>query len=101
MVSTLLNDQHSEAHSLALAAVWQRRNPWTRTDSARYLNDRGPALLAHLRRSPGRWPESCPKALGDWLKLNAVPLFDHAHASLAARRSDDARDALVPSDLLP
>lgn len=78
-----------------------RRKPWTRTESARWLNDCGPALLAHLRRSPGRWPESCPKQMGDWLKINATPLFDHAHAALAARKTDEARDALGPTDLLP
>lgn len=81
--------------------AWIRRKPWTRTETARFLNDRSPALLAHLRRSPGRWPEICPKFMGDWLKVNALPLFDHAHAALAARRSDEARDTLGPTQLLP
>ena len=39
--------------------------------------------------------------MGEWLKVNAAPLFDHAHAALAARKSDEARDALGPTDLLP
>jgi len=81
--------------------AWQRRKPWTRTESARWLNDRGPALLAHLRRAPGRWPEACPKFMGEWLKTNAAPLFDHAHAALAARKTDEARATLGPTDLLP
>ena len=100
-MSTPLNDQHGEAHSLVMQAAWQKRKPWTRTESARWLNDRGPSLLAHLRRSPGRWPESCPKFVGDWLKVNAGPLFDHAHAALAARKTDEARATLGPTDLLP
>jgi len=100
-VSTLQNSQHTEAHSLVMQQAWQRRKPWTRTESARWLNDRGPALLAHLRRSPGRWPEACPKFMGEWLKVNAAPLFDHAHAALAARKTDEARATLGPTDLLP
>ena len=100
-MSAILNAQHGEAHSLVMQQAWRRRKPWTRTESARWLNDRGPALLAHLRRSPGRWPEACPKQMGEWLKTSATPLFDHAHAALAARKTDEARDALGPTDLLP
>jgi len=39
--------------------------------------------------------------MGEWLKVNAAPLFDHAHVALAARKTDAARDALGPTDLLP
>jgi hypothetical protein len=39
--------------------------------------------------------------MGEWLKTNAAPLFDHAHAALAARKTDEARATLGPTDLLP
>ena len=100
-MSILRNAQRSEEHSLNMQQAWRRRKPWTRTETQRFLDERGPALLAHLRRSPGQWPETCPRMVGLWLKENATPLFDRAHAVLGSRRSDEARANLLPVDLLP
>jgi len=78
---------------------YQRRRRWSRTDSARWLNDRSPAILAWLRRGPGDWPHRTDEA-GYWLKEKKPSLFDAAHNRLAHESTDSARDALHVGDLL-
>jgi hypothetical protein len=84
-------------------AAWERRRKWSRTETARWLNDRHAPVLALLRRRPGQWPAYMKHggtAIGYWIKENAPALFDAAHATLAAAKSDDARDALLPLQVL-
>jgi len=91
--------QISEQYRVECQARWLRRKPWTRTETARWGNDRSEPLLALLRRRPGRWPDTS-RNVGEWLKINATPVFDRIHARLGALPSDEAREALLPSDAL-
>lgn len=87
-------------HAEACMAAYERRRTWSRTDSARWLNDRSAPVLALLRRRQGQWPAHS-RSLGYWLKEHTPDLFLSAHAVLAAEKNDDARDALLPQQVLP
>jgi len=90
---------HVTAARKNLQAAWHGRARWSRTDSARYLNDRSEAFLALLRRRPGAWPRHTHQ-LGYWLRTHTPPVFDRAHAALARALDDAARKELLPTDLV-
>lgn len=94
-MSLLAQEQMSAVHR----AAYLRRRKWTRTDSARWLSDRSEAVLAWLRRKPGRWPEHS-HAVGYWLKENSPRVFERAHTRLGAGKDDAARDAMLPGEVL-
>lgn len=79
--------------------AWAKRRTWTRTESTRWLNERSEAVLAWLRRKPGRWPERS-RQVGEWLKVYSPKIFDRAHARLGTAKDDDARAALLPGEVL-
>lgn len=91
----------AEAATTQGIASWKKnpRNHWSRTDTARWLNDRGEAALAWLRRRPGEWPPRS-KQVGYWLKEYAPRVFDRAHARLLAGETDDDRRAMLPGEVL-
>lgn len=80
-------------------AAYERRRAWSRTDSARWLNERSAPALAWLRRRPGQWPAHS-RQIGYWLKDQSPELFATVHARLAAL-SAEARDLALVSSLLP
>lgn len=83
-----------------LVLAWARRRPaWTRTDSARWLNDRSEPLLAWLRRRAGRAPAHS-RQMGYWLKAERPDLFNSAHTRLAAAKAE-ARETLIIDEVMP
>jgi len=78
-------------------AAYERRRAWTRTDTARWLNERSAPALAWLRRKPGAWPAHS-RQLGYWVKENAPAFFDRAHARLA-QLNEQARESVLVPDL--
>lgn len=82
-------------------AAWERRKKWSRTDTARHLNDRSEPLLALYRRRQPAQVVGHSRQFGYWLKEHAPAVFDRAHARLAELPDDAAREALLPTDLLP
>lgn len=100
LLKPLPEPTHRATARANLLTAWEKRRPaWTRTDTARHLNDRSEAILALLRRRPGQWPKHTHQ-VGYWLKEHAPALFDRAHATLAAATLDPARERLLPSDLV-
>jgi hypothetical protein len=79
-------------------AAYERRRAWSRTDSARWLNDRSAPVLAYLRRLPGQWPAHS-RQIGYWLKDERPEFFASLHARLAGL-SAAAREAALPGTLL-
>jgi hypothetical protein len=79
--------------------AWQRRRRWTRTDTARWLNDRGAPLLAWLRRRGPHAPSRCVQ-VGYWLKDEQTSLFDRAHRHLAACANDADRDGMIVEEVM-
>jgi len=79
--------------------AWQRRKPWTRTDTARWLNGRNEPLLAWLRRKTVKAP-SHSNQMGYWLKEHAVEIFDRAHKKLAGYATDADREAVLIDEVL-
>ena len=75
------------------------RHKWSRTDTARFLNDRNERVLAWARRKLPSPPVHA-KQMGFWLKEKATTVFDRAHARLAALTSDQTREATFIEDLL-
>jgi hypothetical protein len=80
-------------------AAYERRRAWTRTDTARWLNERSAPALAWLRRRPGAWPAHS-RQIGYWLKEEAPEVFATVHARLAAE-GQERRDAVLIHSLLP
>lgn len=92
--------RHTRASRVSLEKSWASRDRWSRTATARHLNDRSPALLALFRRAyPAKAP-SHTRQFGYWLKLYAPALFDRAHRLLAGCADDAARERLLPTELL-
>lgn len=90
----------------APASVYSRgsRRAWSRTDTARWLDDRNAPLLALLRRHPGVIHDySLPsiRFAGTMLRTHDRALFDVIHAAVARAPSDEARATLSLHDLLP
>lgn len=80
--------------------AWAAKPHWSRTATARFLDDRSPALIALFRRSyPAKAP-SHTRQFGHWLKIYAPALFDRAHRLLLDCADDAARDRLLPTDFL-
>ena len=102
--ATLRPVDQIERHSQILAQSWVRRAPWTRTCTARWLNDRADAVNAATLRT-GLMPSHrsdgarhmLPKSPGDALRVNNRGAFDRIHTRLSALGNDAAREAaLVP-----
>lgn len=82
-----------------LVLAWKKRRPaWTRTDSARWLNERSEPVLAWLRRHAGHAPAHS-RQMGYWLKENMPVIFDRAHGRLAAGPAE-RRENLITSEIL-
>jgi len=94
------NKKSEEILSLNCQQAYARRRTWSRTDSARWINDRSAPVLAILRRRQGNWPAHS-RSLGYWLKEHTPDLFLNAHAILAAAKDDDTRDGLLPQEVIP
>lgn len=90
----------SATRSASLLASWERRRKWSRTDTARHLNDRSAPLIALFRREHPAMNLTHTRQFGYWLKDAAPALFDRAHTRLAAAPDDAARDRLLPTELL-
>lgn len=87
--------QELEASGLAR---WEKIRRWSRTDSARWVNDRSASVLAWLRRRSGEWPAHSAQ-MGYWLKENSPAIFDRIHTTLAGL-SPESREQTLPGDLL-
>ena len=86
-----------QAEEKKFVAAWARRRKWSRTDTARWMDDRNEAVLAALRRLPGAWPHV--RRIGYWLKDNAPDVFNRAHARLAAAGEAGA-EKLFPMEVV-
>lgn len=102
--ATLRPVEKVERYSTLLSTSWARRAPWTRTCTARWLNDRADAVNAATLRT-GLMPahrsdgarHMLPKSPGDALRTNNRGAFDRIHTRLSALANDAAREAaLVP-----
>lgn len=83
-----------------LVAAWSRRRPaWTRTDSARWVNDRSPGALAWLRRTAPRQAPAYSRHMGYWLKEHGQAAFSRIHQRLAAATAA-AREGMTLEDVL-
>jgi hypothetical protein len=89
----------AERYGERMARAHQARAAWTRSATARHLDELSAPLLALLRRRPGRWPHEVHQ-IGHWLYEHRRDLFVRAHARLAAAPDDAARATLLPTDLL-
>jgi hypothetical protein len=99
MAPAMAEPKHLSSARAALEQAWQRRRPWSRTDTARFLDDRSEPLLALLRRRPGEWPKHS-RQFGQWLRTNQTRIFDRAHRLLAGQKDDAARERMIPSELV-
>lgn len=82
------------ARELHLAAAYQARRKWTRTDTTRWLDARSEALLAWMRRHGPAAPRYSAK-MGQWLKDSCPDhgiLYQRAHTALTALPDDPARE---------
>jgi sugar (pentulose or hexulose) kinase len=92
--------KHTRSGRNALEKAWASKERWSRTYSARFLNDRSEALIALFRRAhQGQLPRHT-RQFGYWLKQHAPALFERAHVTLAACADDNQRERLLPTDLL-
>lgn len=100
-------EQRRQAHlETAGLAAYAKRAQWSRTATARWLDDRRDAVNAAALRlglqlgqvSPLGKPV-LPRQPGHALKTHHVRVFDRIHAALAAAASDKQRDALLVPDL--
>lgn len=89
-----------------LLTAYAKRAKWSRTDSARWLDERAPAVNAAALRLSIRLGNVSPHGVhvlpqnpGHAIKAKHPRLFDRLHTTLAAVRSDEARDALLVPDL--
>lgn len=90
--------KNAQALEVSGVARWEKVRKWSRTDSARWVNDRSAAVLAWLRRRPGQWPAHSSQ-VGYWLRENAPALFDQFHNKLAGL-SPEGREQTHPGALL-
>jgi hypothetical protein len=81
-------------------AAWERRRTWSKTDTARWLNARSPAVLAWLRRKPGDWPKQWNHTLGYWLRDSSTRVFNRAHKRLLAGGDDATREQMDVGTIL-
>jgi len=80
-------------------AAWDRRRAWSRTETARWLNDRSETLLAWARRRIRTAP-AFSRQLGYWLKDHEPAIFQRAHSRLAACANDEDRNQLVIDEVM-
>jgi len=100
-MSTAVDDSRMKgAQALEVSGIlkWEKIKKWSRTDSARWVNDRSAAALAWLRRRAGQWPAHSAQ-MGYWLRDNNPALFDQIHTTLAGL-SPEGREQSHPGDLL-
>jgi len=93
-----MTTQDAEIAEAKGRAAYEARRRWTRTDTARWLNDRSAPVLAWLRRLPGEWPAHS-RQMGYWLKDEAPERFGRVHRALE-KLPAAARDAALPGELL-
>jgi hypothetical protein len=95
----LKDTETATAKEAGMVLAWARRRPaWTRTDTARWLNERSEPLLAWLRRRSPRAPAHS-RQMGYWLKDQDPTLFARAHERLARCKTPD-RDQLLTDEVL-
>lgn len=82
-----------------MEASWAKRRPWSRTATARWLNDRSPSVMAWLRLRPGKWPATS-NSIGYWLQEHAPAVFGQVHERLLEAGSEAKRDALRVGEVL-
>ena len=96
----LRDAQAATEHETVLVQAWKKRRPeWTRTDSARWLNERSEPLLAWLRRRSSQAPEHS-RQMGYWVKENEPVIFARAHERLARAGTNEHRERLLIEDVL-
>lgn len=86
-----------QANEAKKVAKWLAQRKWSRTDTARWLDDRNEAVLAALRRRPGAWPHV--RSIGYWLKDHAPEVFDRVHARLA-KAGEAGAEKLFPMEVV-
>lgn len=89
-----------EACSAALVSAWERRKTWSKTDSARFISERSEPLLALFRREHAEIRLLHTSRFGYWLREHAPAIFARAHSRLAAAPNDEARNRLLPTEIL-
>lgn len=98
--SQLKEARTATEHEAVLVQAWARRRPpWTRTDTARWLNDRSEQVLAWLRRRRPRAPQHS-RQMGYWVKENEPHVFSRVHEQLAACATNNDRERLLTSEVL-
>ncbi len=80
--------------------AWGRRRPtWTRTDTARWLDDRSEPVVAWLRRHAARSPQRFCRQIGHYLRARDPERFRRAHTRLL--RADAAgRERIALEEVL-
>lgn len=95
--------RRSETESAQNLRAYERRRRWSLTDTSRWLNDRGEAVQAQLRRLRTGVPTFHDR-IGYWLRAEANAAarthFDRAHAHLAALPDDTARDHALVTEVV-
>lgn len=95
--------RRSESESEQNLRAYQRRRAWSFTDTSRWLNDRGEAVQAQLRRLRAHVP-TYHERIGYWLRSEgdgaARIRFDRAHHHLAALPDDTARDHALVTEVI-
>lgn len=92
--------QAATQHEAVLVRAWTKRRPaWTRTDTARWLNDRSEPLLAWLRRRSPHAPGHS-RQMGYWVKENEPLIFERAHERLARCANQQDRETLLIDEVL-
>lgn len=87
-------------HEAVLVQAWAKRRPkWTRTETARWLNERSAPLLAWLRRRAAVAPARHSEQLGYWVKEQAPDIFERAHVRLAEANNEE-RDVMHVEEVM-
>jgi hypothetical protein len=73
---------------------------WTRTDTARWLDDRRDGCIAWAKHTLGLSLRYHPKYMGAWIQVRLGGSFDVAHAHLA-EMTEERRAASLAKDVLP
>lgn len=91
-------ESRKDAQALEASGVarWEKVRKWSRTDSARWVNDRSAAVLAWLRRGAGQWPAHSAQ-VGYWMRDNAPDVFERFHSKLAGL-SPEGREHIHPGE---
>jgi hypothetical protein len=94
--------EQSERRTAVGLALYEKRRPWSRTDSARWLDARSEAVLARLRRLDRECPPVSKLRMGHWLKEQARDqrCFARVHEALTALGNDVAREQALVLEIL-